>query len=1188
MRRRMQELSAGVYESQGPRMRLSAERLELHVLEEEDLKGSFLIESVNQVPMRGIVYSSNPRMVLGEPEFSGTSVEMKYQFHTDGLVEGDIQKGEFSIICNQNEYSLSFVVSVERKYRCMEDISITDLDSFTQLARKDFRRAYGYFSSGEFSLCVQKANQKIKLLSRVLAYEGAPVHNMEEFLVSAGIKKPLTFSCDFEDLVYEELTQDVREVIEVQKDGWGFAKVEVFADAPFLHVSQKVFGPDDFIGYSLRIPFLILSKNLHAGNNYGSIHIECGNQHFQYQVSVKNSREDDGKQRAWARERKHTIFRLTRLYLEYRSGRVMPASWAGETLELLEHILAKEDDNTLFWLAKAQVLLLSGRNQQAQWVLDKYKKTASFQSAREQAYYLYITTFITQEKSYVQKTADFIQEEYRKSDEDFFLFWMLLFICESYESSRRRKYQAIKAYALKHPSPVLYVECYQLLREQPELMETLDDFEVHLIYWIYKEQLFTKELARCLMATLKYNRKYQKRLTPVLIWCCRKWPQEEFLSALCSYLILGERYDEDAFPWYEAAVEKQLMIGGLYEAYIMSAAKVGKTTYPKMVQYYFQYKTNLPYKYRAMVYAGIIQNRENQTSLYLNCKPEIEQFALEQISAGHMDENLACIYDLYLRPLSITHELARSLAPLLFVHKLTSSVIRSGRVVVVHRQLNRIMSYPLVDGVAYFPVYGKEKLIILEDEQGRRYAEGAEFDLIRLMNPEYHVRKCLKAAPEQMPYLIHAFDYDRIGETQLKELSDSELGYLSILLSSQLISEDYKKVLYPEIIRFYHETERVELLDEFLRNLEFKDLGQSVRLLACELLIERGFYEQAYKAVVAYGCYMISASHLLTLCTFMIEQMDYKENRYLVCMSSMLFGRRKYNEQVLKYLNCYMCGSTRNLYDLWIAARDFQVPCYELEERLLVQMLYTESFIDQSEEILTSYINGGGKKLVLDAYVSYFAYQYFVKEAPANPLAMEQIYTRAKQKEHLGICLKLALLKWLGETGCTQYGMMGELYDELVLKGYVFAFYDKLPREVTIHFPRWGKRVVEFRSTPGQSIWIRFLHTDYRQGQYGEEEYVTRQMDHMLFGIYVKEFTLFYGDTVQYYISRFSDHTQNILTSGQISNMDLSKRQEESRFTRLNALIIAEQLGEEKAFEDGRMEYDRNMEVVTKGLPWIR
>ena len=60
--------------------------------------------------MRGIIYSSNPRMECLTPQFEGEEVRIRYQFHSEGLIEGDIQKGEFFIVCNQGEYNLSFVV----------------------------------------------------------------------------------------------------------------------------------------------------------------------------------------------------------------------------------------------------------------------------------------------------------------------------------------------------------------------------------------------------------------------------------------------------------------------------------------------------------------------------------------------------------------------------------------------------------------------------------------------------------------------------------------------------------------------------------------------------------------------------------------------------------------------------------------------------------------------------------------------------------------------------------------------------------------------------------------------------------------------------------------------------------------------------------------------------------------------
>lgn len=95
MRKRIQQLANGKFDNNGPKLSLSTEKIELEVLEGKDETGSFVITSTNQVKMRGIIYSSNPRMECLTPQFEGEEVRIRYQFHSEGLIEGDIQKGEF-------------------------------------------------------------------------------------------------------------------------------------------------------------------------------------------------------------------------------------------------------------------------------------------------------------------------------------------------------------------------------------------------------------------------------------------------------------------------------------------------------------------------------------------------------------------------------------------------------------------------------------------------------------------------------------------------------------------------------------------------------------------------------------------------------------------------------------------------------------------------------------------------------------------------------------------------------------------------------------------------------------------------------------------------------------------------------------------------------------------------------------
>ena len=114
-------------------------------MEGNDISGDFVITSTNHVPMRGIVYSSNPRMECLTPQFEGEEIRIRYQFHSYGLIEGDIQKGEFCIVVEQGEYNLSFVVSVSKLYAESSVGKIKNLSDFSRLSENDFKRLFIFF-----------------------------------------------------------------------------------------------------------------------------------------------------------------------------------------------------------------------------------------------------------------------------------------------------------------------------------------------------------------------------------------------------------------------------------------------------------------------------------------------------------------------------------------------------------------------------------------------------------------------------------------------------------------------------------------------------------------------------------------------------------------------------------------------------------------------------------------------------------------------------------------------------------------------------------------------------------------------------------------------------------------------------------------------------------------------------------
>ena len=145
VRKRIDELARGRFSCAEPMMAFSTDRVELQVLEGRTCQGEFEMKSENSLPLRGRVYSSNSRMECLTPQFEGESVRIKYEFHSEGLMEGDIQKGDFFIVLNQAEYNLSFVVTIVKLYADTSMGPVRNLKDFTALAQENWEEAKKYF-----------------------------------------------------------------------------------------------------------------------------------------------------------------------------------------------------------------------------------------------------------------------------------------------------------------------------------------------------------------------------------------------------------------------------------------------------------------------------------------------------------------------------------------------------------------------------------------------------------------------------------------------------------------------------------------------------------------------------------------------------------------------------------------------------------------------------------------------------------------------------------------------------------------------------------------------------------------------------------------------------------------------------------------------------------------------------------
>lgn len=1167
MRKRIQRLAQGKFDEAQPSLSFSSDKIELEVVEGQKIAGSFTITVSNQVPVKGIIYTSNPYMECLTPEFEGTEATIAFQFHSEGFHEGDIQKGEFYVICNQAEYNLSFVVSVTRPYANSSVGRIRALKDFVRLAQTDYMEAFRMYASVGFRYILKEQDVTEQLLYEGLGRGPATLVGMEEFLVAIKAKKEVRLKLTEEGREIIGISETEKETVSVQKDGWGFVQFSVQTEDAFLRLERENYAMEDFVGSICEIPYYIDEERLHAGRNYGRIVIRSAYQKLQYTVTVRREIPVPDELRTEYRKKQQALAGVTELYLDYRLKRVGAGLWAAKTIEQLSMLSAMEPENEWYPLMKVQALLASGQKMEAEWGLDEFRAKPCDKYSPLYAYYLYLCTLREREENYVNRLTGQIEEIYRDTDDDR-VFWMLLFLKKEYCDNETRKLRAIENRMLDGcNSPYLYIEAFYLYRKNPYLLGRLSEFEIRVLHWAAKRDALTGELAMQL-ATLSANRRmYQPLLYRTMCHAYAKYETMPLLEAICAYLIRSQRFGTEYHSWYEQGIEAELRLTGLNEAYLMSMDLMTVKRIPRVIEMYFQYNSGVPYKHKAALMANIIAMKEEEPEIYHSYRKRMEEFALAQVAEGHMDDNLAILYTDVLDKGMITKQLAQPLARILFTHKMNCFTPGMMRMHVIHRQLKQEQNIPIVNGVAYFQLFTTDYGIFFEDAYGNRYASGVSYQIERLMRPGMYYKSCMEAAPLELNYLLYHFNKNT-GELAFVP-EDKE--YLNQLLLNDMLREEYRAELYPRAIRFLERLDELERVYEYLQRAKLSFLSRSERIYITEQMIEYRLFEQACQSIREYGVDGIRPERLVAVCCYEIKRTEYESDDFLINLCISAFRQGKYSEEILAYLEQYYCGPTRLMAQLWKAASQFGVETAGLEERLLIQMLYTCEFADNVQEIYDSYTQHGAAQVLTSAYENYFAYFYFVKQGIVPGDILSRLKRRYLEREELTDIERLALLCGLtrDELSLKERDnrlIAGELLTELLEERRCFAFFGEMPQDMQYRYHLYDRRYVEYRTTPG-----RCVHIHYNR----DAVFVEEEMPEMYDGIFVKEFIVFFGDEIQYYISEEEGAKSTVTESGSIGCHDLYAGECRSRYDMLNAMEMQLALQDVEGLERIMRYYDR-------------
>ena len=1176
MRKRIKQLARGKFEYAKPQLILSEEEITFEVCEGEVYEGEFTIENTGSTKMRGLVYSTNPRMKVLNPQFEDEKVRIRYQFNSYGLNEGLTEKGDFVIVCNQNEISLSFCASISKKYADTSIGPVKSLYDFACLAKANWSEAFQLFYHKSFSNIIKSNEVKEAMIYRGIIAAKPSNQNVEEFLIGIRKKERVTFTVHKNKFEFSGIAETIKECVEIKKNNWGYVEILVDCDADFIRIDKRTIRSEDFIGSNYMMDFYIDPDLLHAGKNFARISLSTVYETVEIEVVAEWEVPLEEAIEKISLQKKECLAGIMELYQAYRLKRIVTGVWANETIDILDHLHALEPAEPMYQLMKAQCLIINRQRQEAEWILDAFKREWIDRKAPVWGYYLYIMTLIEREPSYVDRMTREIEMIFHENPDSVMLFWVLTFLQEQYFNNNALKLNAIEYWVMKGcSSPYLYVEAYYLIWQDPYLLTKLGAFETRVLRWAVRHRAITKDIAMQIFQIMETQKGFDSVLFELMCAAYEANPKPEYLGVICSYLIKGQQYDHKFHHWYEKGIEMELRITSLYEAYLLSMDEHRTEPVPKIIQMYFQYDSGLPYKKMAVLYNNIIASKDESPEVYQRYCRTMGKFAMEQILAGHIDDNLAVVYDDMLDFGVINAEIAKALSYIIFTHKITIKDSKMVRAIVYQRQMKDAQIVPIVDNTAYFQLYSKEFVIVFEDEKGRRYTGSIDYQLKSLMDAQKYLEKCIELAPYQLPYLVSYFDTRQSYLTFAKE--DKE--HFRPLMFSEAINSEYKARFLPEILRFYQTQVFDAMIEEYLLKADYSKLEPDARRFAIELCVDNHLFDFAYEKVVEYGVDQIGSAAKVALASHMITETDYEADEFLTELAIAAFRAKKYNDKILNYLCQHFNGPTQDMLNIWVTAKNFDIDRFDISERILVQMMYADHMVLEGMQVFAYFYEAGGKDFITLAYVSDLAHRYFVHGYKIDDDIFELIEARYIYNFELNDACKLALLKYyadLANISEKQLAVEDELLAEYTRRNMHFAFYKHLHPDLVLKYHLYDKVFLEYRTNPHSHV---VLH--YSRDEDGDN-FIKEDMLDVYDGIFVKSFVMFFGEAIQYYISEEYASEVEVTESNRIVNNDVYNKDDESRYNLLNQMLISHTLQEDNDLYRVMKQYSEYEEVTQK------
>lgn len=1169
----IEHLLSGKFENTVPSLLLSEDRVDVVTHVGENYRGELGIGTNENYRLRGMISVDEARIVPERDRFAGTAVSILFGADVTGLKNGDSVSGNITLSTNVGEYRIPVFVQVEEEEIASTNGQIRYLEDFARLAEEDYDEAFRLFTNRQFVLLLTGSDAQYLALYRGLTRNPVTYHRMEEFLVGCGLKEPVVISADADEASFFNLRESRQEPLTLHRSTWGNVNIEVTAEGDFLEVPKKRIMAEDFVGSVYDLDYIILKDRLGRGRSFGRIILNSFYSTIVFNVTASPGSAVRVDMVSVAKRNK---IKLMRLYLDYRMERTDLKTYAARTVTLLSAIREMGDYPILYTLYEAYVNELSGKRALARNILRTLENHNFSEDPLEaKAGFLYmchITGLLT--PGQIDVVAR-IREWYQRKQESFILMWLLFQVDEDVSRTPGKRFFYMDTlYDVGNRSPLLYMEALSLFRKDDSLLRHITKFIRHVLTFAVRGKLLTENIA----LRAAYLSDNEKTFTPamykILSGAYEAFPSEAVLEAICKLIMKGQPGKSEYFKWYTLAVEHDLHITRLYEYYVETMPENYQKLLPLPIRKYFTMNNTLSDSKRAFLYANIIRNRKEDPGTFADYSEAMASFSSESLKERKINSDYAVIYQEFAKEIPGMEE-GELLARVLFTDRIYTDDPRVREVVVCHEQLKNEEVSPLIHGTAYIRRYTPDARILFSNGQTKRYSSTVAYSVEPLMDRKELSDKC-RACGVGDPGLILNIC---AGGGKMEPVSLRNIDAYQKMVELPDFTSSCKMDVRERLLEYYSENAENDTLDHYLRQIDYVEFAKVNKVLLIEVMISRGMYDIAFDLLTRYGFEHVDVGHLVRLTSRMISKMEGREDEELLLLSAYVFRKGKYDERTLSYLVAYFNGSLSEMVNIRMSAKAFYVETYPIDERILMRAMFIRRPVEEGSEILEHYIHEAGKKKVIKAYLIFSANAAFMGGKQLDGFIAKNIAADVDRGEEMDIVCRLALLKYYSEKDeltIHEENQLDSLLEECAARGLRFRFLQNLPGPYLTQYQLEDKVFVEHMASPSDKV---VLHYKLSSDPKLKEDYRTEPMNLMYRNIFSREFILFYGEILTYYIT--AEHNGSVTKTPEKSvttpSVDMEGR---SRYQLINQMLSARRLGKKDVFIEKLKQYQAAGQTV--------